>query len=273
MLEQLVEEARRRQAAERERLEKEVRVAQRIQVGLLPRRFEVAGLSMAAALFRSAPVGGDYYDVIPLEDGCFISMGSVSGDGLATGLAMLMLQSVVSGLARSNPDDPPSAILPYVDAVLSENIRQRMARDERAGLTLLRYRANGRLALAGTRAGFLLCTRAGRTSGRPPSGTWSDSIAPRSQASSHRDRGPDDRDALYELSEGDSFVLYTGGQHDGAHFDVLARALERVRQEPAEEMAKILGSEMSRANAGRPVDVALLVAKYEGPRSGARGSA
>jgi sigma-B regulation protein RsbU (phosphoserine phosphatase) len=229
-----------------------VRIAQRIQVGLLPRRFDVARLSISAVLLRTLLVGGDYYDVIPLEDGCFISMGSVSGDGLATGLAMLMLQSVVSGLARSSPRDPPSAILPYVEAVLSENIRQRMARKERAALTLLRYRASGRVTLAGACAGFLVCTADGRTSGRPPSGD----------------------DATYELSEGDSFVLYTGREHDPeAHFDVLARALAEVRHEPVQVMGNVLAAEIGKSNTERRTDVALLVAQYHGARSGPGGSA
>jgi sigma-B regulation protein RsbU (phosphoserine phosphatase) len=275
LLEQLVEEAARRVAADRERLEKEVRVAQHIQVGLLPRRFEVPGLAISAALLRAAPVGGDYYDVIPMDDGCFIGMGNVTGDGLAMGLTLLMLQSVVSGLARSSPDDPPSAILPYVEAVLSENIRQRMARDERARLTLARYRSDGRISVAGGKAGFLLCRASGRTEGHLPSSATRKSRAPQSLAGPDPGAARENLDTTFELAPGDMFALYTSGideQENDAILGqrILPRALERLRREPVDTIANAVAAEIRPLALARRSDIAILIAKHQGPSRGAR---
>ena len=62
----LVEEATRRQMAERERLEKEMEIATRIQTSILPREVTVPGLEIAATMRTATEVGGDYYDVIPV---------------------------------------------------------------------------------------------------------------------------------------------------------------------------------------------------------------
>ncbi|HEY3594568.1 MAG TPA: SpoIIE family protein phosphatase, partial [Polyangiaceae bacterium] len=275
LLERVVEEARRRLAADRERLEKEVRVAQRIQVGLLPRRLDVPGLSIAAILLRAAPVGGDYYDVLPVDDGAFISLGSVTGQGLATGLAMLMMQSAVSGLARGSPQDSPSKILPYVDAVLSDNIRQRMTRDERAGLTLVRYHADGRLTLAGNQAGVVVCTAEVRLTSRPPSPWrgWSD--APSGLPATEHALGRGEKESTYQLGPGDSFLLYTGAfadaENDGdasRSHTALERALARMKNESAQAIAEALAVEVAGLTAARRTDVAILVAKHHGIRAG-----
>ena len=81
----LVEEATRRQVAERERLEKEMEIATRIQTSILPRDVTVPGLEIAATMRTATEVGGDYYDVIPVDDGCWMGIGDVAGHGLGTG--------------------------------------------------------------------------------------------------------------------------------------------------------------------------------------------
>jgi DNA-binding LacI/PurR family transcriptional regulator len=270
-LELLVEEARLRHAAERERLEKEVRVAQHIQTGLLPRRFDVAGLAISAASLRSAPTGGDYYDVIPLKDGCLISIGSVSGDGLPAGLAMLMLQSVVSGVVRSSPDDPPSAILPFVQAVVSENIHKRMGQRQRVELTLIRYRSQGTLTVAGTHAGLLISSADGHTQARRPSLVAG--IEP-THSSAGRERGSEGErrvahaEITYDLALGDVFLLYTGaGSRPGGQGDAfdpagLAQVIEGKRGEPVGAISDALTAQMSPRARGPRHDITLLVAKH-----------
>ena len=59
-----------RQAAEKKRLEEEMRLAREIQMSLLPRGpLLVPGLSVSALCVPAREVGGDYYDVLPLPDG------------------------------------------------------------------------------------------------------------------------------------------------------------------------------------------------------------
>ncbi|MGC4094429.1 MAG: substrate-binding domain-containing protein [Polyangiaceae bacterium] len=149
LTEQLMREATLREAAERARLEREFAIAEQIQTSILPKQFGVPGLEIAALMQPSSEVGGDYYDVLKCADGCWIGIGDVAGHGLPTGLVMLMLQSVVSGLVRANSSASPRSVLLDVNSVLYENIRQRMQQDEHVTLTLLRFRDDGTLVFAG----------------------------------------------------------------------------------------------------------------------------
>src|SRR5690606_573835 len=54
---------------EKRRLDQDLDLAQRIQKGLLPRELpEVKGLGLHAFYLAAQEVGGDYYDVIPLDE-------------------------------------------------------------------------------------------------------------------------------------------------------------------------------------------------------------
>jgi sigma-B regulation protein RsbU (phosphoserine phosphatase) len=87
-------------------IQEEMRVAYRIQTGLLPQEapeipgYEIAGRSIPAAL-----VGGDYYDFIETTDGGWgICLGDVSGKGMPAALLMANLQAtlrsqILQGLA------------------------------------------------------------------------------------------------------------------------------------------------------------------------------
>ncbi len=88
------------------RQEELLAIAQRVQTSILPRKIAVPGLEIAARMIPASEVGGDYYDVLRVDDGCWIAIGDVSGHGLDAGLVMLMLQSAVltSVLARAAGD-------------------------------------------------------------------------------------------------------------------------------------------------------------------------
>jgi sigma-B regulation protein RsbU (phosphoserine phosphatase) len=128
----------------------------RIQTSILPRDVNVAGLEIAATMRAATEVGGDYYDVIPVTDGCWMGIGDVAGHGLGTGLVMLMMQSGIGALARKLPDASPRDLLLALNAMLVDNVRQRLGQREHATLTLLRYRRDGTLAFAGAHEEILI---------------------------------------------------------------------------------------------------------------------
>ncbi len=70
-----------RQAAEKKRLEEELRIAHEIQMSLLPQGpLVMPGLSVTALCVPAREVGGDYYDFLPLgEDRLGILIADVSG--------------------------------------------------------------------------------------------------------------------------------------------------------------------------------------------------
>jgi serine phosphatase RsbU (regulator of sigma subunit) len=86
----LLEERLRREASlEREAalapLRKEVEIARRIQTSILPTEHAVHALQIAARMVPASEVGGDYYDVRPTADGCWLGIGDVAGHGLEVG--------------------------------------------------------------------------------------------------------------------------------------------------------------------------------------------
>jgi sigma-B regulation protein RsbU (phosphoserine phosphatase) len=79
------------------RMQEEVRLASEIQLGLLPKAspkipgYDIAGVSIPAQV-----VGGDYFDFIPVHQSKLaISLGDVSGKGLAAALLMANLQATI----------------------------------------------------------------------------------------------------------------------------------------------------------------------------------
>lgn len=135
--------------ADRERLARELEIAARIQTSILPKNLEVRGLEIAAGMMTATEVGGDYYDVLPIEDGCWIAVGDASGHGLTAGLVMMMAQTGVATLVRADPVAKPSAVLKTLNRVLFENVHDRLDAERHMTLSLARYHESGTLQLAG----------------------------------------------------------------------------------------------------------------------------
>jgi serine phosphatase RsbU (regulator of sigma subunit) len=93
-----------REAAEKKRLEEELRIAHEIQMSLLPQhppRFP--GLAMTALCVPAREVGGDYYDLIPLDEHRLgVLIADVSGKGTSAALYMAELKGLVLSLSRSH---------------------------------------------------------------------------------------------------------------------------------------------------------------------------
>jgi len=88
----LLEEERAKQ-----RMEEELKVARDIQQSLLPRTLPSAGwLRAAGSSVASAQVGGDYYDVIAVNDRCWGAVvADVSGKGVSSALLAALLQGAL----------------------------------------------------------------------------------------------------------------------------------------------------------------------------------
>lgn len=85
---------------EKERIEKELRIARTIQQGLLPDSMPVLkGFDIDARNISSQQVGGDYYDIIPYgSDEFFLAIGDVTGKGIPASLIMANIQSILHTL-------------------------------------------------------------------------------------------------------------------------------------------------------------------------------
>ena len=91
-----------RQAAEKKRLEEELRIAHEIQMSLLPQGpLVMAGLSVTALCVPAREVGGDYYDFLPLDEHRVgVLIADVSGKGTSAALYMAELKGLVLSLSE-----------------------------------------------------------------------------------------------------------------------------------------------------------------------------
>lgn len=82
---------------EKQKLEHDLELARNIQKGLLPACFpELNGLDICGEMIPAMHVGGDYYDLIPIDNKrIFIAVGDVSGKGLSASLYMAKLQTII----------------------------------------------------------------------------------------------------------------------------------------------------------------------------------
>ncbi|MFV1882905.1 MAG: PP2C family protein-serine/threonine phosphatase [Balneola sp.] len=86
---------------EKERLEEELNLAKTIQQGLLPNPVPtIDGFDIEAINVSSRQVGGDYFDLLRLEDnGHLLAIADVTGKGIPASLLMANLQSMLHALA------------------------------------------------------------------------------------------------------------------------------------------------------------------------------
>jgi serine phosphatase RsbU (regulator of sigma subunit) len=113
-------EAAQAELARKERMERELELARHVQQSMLPRTFpEVTGYQFAARNEPARQVGGDFYDVIPLDDGYFgVAIADVSDKGMPAALYMALTRSLLRAEARRALC--PSDVLTRVNELLLE---------------------------------------------------------------------------------------------------------------------------------------------------------
>ena len=263
LVQQLVEETSRREVAERDRLQKEMELAERIQTSILPKNLQVDGLEISAVMLPAADVGGDYYDVLPIDGGCWLAIGDVAGHGLRTGLIMMMLQSIISALIRHNAWANPRDVLRTVNAVTYENIRRRLAQDEHAALTLLRLDARGHLVFAGAHEDLIIYRAKDRhVEVVATPGTWVGAVK-------NIDAGTVESEQ--QLLPGDVLLLYTDGLSEALDenrrlfgVDRLCSEFAKVAESPVGDIRDHLVSAVRQFAATQDDDITLLVVRYKG---------
>jgi sigma-B regulation protein RsbU (phosphoserine phosphatase) len=110
-----------------ERLEKEVRFAQRVQAALLPAGppKRLKGVELAAAFAAARELGGDFHDyLLPESNTLVVALGDVSGKGVPAALYSAFAAELVRGRTfrrRYLPDrSSPSAVLSSVNTILHQ---------------------------------------------------------------------------------------------------------------------------------------------------------
>ena len=114
-----------RQAAEKRRLEEELRIAREIQMSLLPQGpLVMPGLSMNAICVPAREVGGDYYDFFPLGGHRLgVLIADVSGKGTSAALYMAELKGLVLSLSEIHTS--PRDLLISANRIIAANLDAR----------------------------------------------------------------------------------------------------------------------------------------------------
>lgn len=92
------------EALEKQKMEEDLLIARDIQRNLLPSTLpEYDKYDIAALNVSSKQVGGDYYDVIPIDDEkFFIAIADVSGKGVSASLMMANIQAFLQVICRQD---------------------------------------------------------------------------------------------------------------------------------------------------------------------------
>ena len=231
------------EAAEKKRLEEELRIAREIQMSLLPPGpLRMAGLSMTALCVPAREVGGDYYDFFPLgERRVGVLIADVAGKGTSAALYMAELKGLV--LSLSQIWSSPRQLLIEANRILRDNL------DSRAFITMT-------YAVVDLDAGSMTWARAGHTPliYMPAAGGGARVLAPNGMVVGLRLPGAEEKftelleEQTIPLGPGDVFVLYTDGISEAMNVDAdlfgearLSRLVEEhAHLEPAELRERVL---------------------------------
>jgi sigma-B regulation protein RsbU (phosphoserine phosphatase) len=193
-------------AAEKKRLEEELRIARQIQMSLLPRGpLEMPGLGVTALCVPAREVGGDYYDFFPLGASRLgVLIADVAGKGTSAALYMAELKGLV--LSLSQIYQSPRQLLIEANRILSATL------DSRSFITMT-------YAVIDVANGVMTYARAGHTPliFLPASGTGAQVLVPNGMVLGLRIEGAEARfgelleEKQVRLGVGDVIVFYTDG--------------------------------------------------------------
>jgi serine phosphatase RsbU (regulator of sigma subunit) len=238
--------------------------ATKMQTAILPQTIEVPGLQAAAMMRTAEEVGGDFYDVHPVDGGCWIAIGDVAGHGMRAGLTMLQAQAALAALVRHAPQASPVELWQGLNRAYIGNIRQRLAQDDHMTLSLLRFHADGRIQMVGAHEELIIWRhREQRCEIVPIKGTWigmRDVTGPALQNAT--------QEQTFRLEAADLLILYTDGIIEAKDASGSAVGLDRVvdvvRARHAQPVDQIRDSIFSLAGNARADDASLMVFRFVG---------
>lgn len=115
-----------RRIAERERQKVELETARGIQSSILPELpDQLNGVQLSHRYLPASEVGGDFYDVLALDDGRLaVAVGDVAGHGVASGLVMSMAKSALAVQVTFDPE--VEAVFATLNKMVYQSARKRL---------------------------------------------------------------------------------------------------------------------------------------------------
>lgn len=241
-------------------MEEELRLARTIQQSLLPGRLPADGwLRACGSSEASHLVGGDYFDVMPVNDGCWSAVvADVSGKGVSSALLASLLQGALIAAT-----DHAEALGRRI-ARLNRFVMDRTGGEKYATVFHCLIHRDGRLSYVNAAHCPPLVVRTGEemveldTSGMPVGLI----------------EGAEFEVVQHRLQPGDKLVIFTDGvteaQNGAGEFFGKARLLRVLRERAGETCAALhdaIQREVGAFTEGAPQsdDITLVVVEYQGP--------
>lgn len=110
--------------SERERLRKEMEIAAKVQLSLLPKEEpKIPGYEIASISIPAVEAGGDYFDFVKLSGSkTGIAIGDVSGKGVGAAIYMTLTKGILQ--AHAEEDASPKNVLGKVNRLLYKTIEK-----------------------------------------------------------------------------------------------------------------------------------------------------
>ncbi len=245
------------QELEVQRMESELKIAAQIQRGLLPVDVSIAPeLDIAASAATSKMIGGDYYDVIRLdEDRVLFAIADVSGKGVPAALLMANVQAALNVLARLHL--PLHTLATRLNELVCENTEPEVfvtmflcvINTSLQSIEYVNIGHNPQILLHGN--DLELLTEGGIVAGVIP-------------------HPPEYRCGVGSLYSGDTLVLYTDGVTEARNgltefgLSALVDVVRAVRAEPASKIVDAVTAAVHNHSQRKELDddTTLLIIKY-----------
>jgi sigma-B regulation protein RsbU (phosphoserine phosphatase) len=107
-----------------QKTDQEMAIAKQIQETILPTNIDnITGVDIGAAYYPARDVGGDFYDVIRIDETSFVVVvGDVSNKGVPAALVMSAAAGIIKTTIASNPDISVSELAGRLNDLLADEI-------------------------------------------------------------------------------------------------------------------------------------------------------
>ncbi len=253
-----------REIAREQRVERELEIAHHVHQSFLPVNLpSLKGLKIAASCQAAFDVGGDYYDVVPIDrHRTAFMIGDVSGKGIQAAFYMTMVKGIFQSLVKEIPDPVP--LLSRMNRIFYDNARRGSfisvcygLMDERTGT--LRY------ARAGHNPAILL-----RSGDQRSEILRSDGLAIGLTSGREFEDGLSEQSV--QLNQGDVLVFYTDGFTEATNIhnemfgdDRLRKELEDHHKLKVDQLLVHMSSTLRNFTAGATIndDMTMVIVKYD----------
>jgi len=113
-----------REKLRRQKIDQEMMIARDIQETILPKDLtRVTGAEIGAVYFPAREVGGDFYDILKIDDTTFlVIIGDVSNKGVPAALVMSASSGIIKSIIASNPSIPVSTLAESLNNLMAKEI-------------------------------------------------------------------------------------------------------------------------------------------------------